>query len=322
MKIPSYLWLGLVFALSACFPPRVSTQVLIPPAFEGGRELRDGIAVLPFDGEGGGGIARDIEGVLINYRLDEVPYFNVIGQSQIATALVEYGRTNGGVLDDAAVVRVGEVLKAKGVVLGRFSVAGRNDSYTEDRKEPNKPAYKINCIKRTAQFSLTPRVVSVSKGRTVFTRQYTNSATQSWCPDSKQPLQSLSELAAPVIQYTYREFLLSIAAHYETVYLDLIETSEGIQNADALKAFKSGLEFATKGQLERACELWKQSDTLNPNHFAIVYSLGVCAEATNNLEQALDLYKRAQSLSPKPEDKIKNALARVQERIRMRDAPK
>ncbi len=76
-----------------------------------------------------------------------------------------------------------------------------------------------------------------------------------------------------------------------------------------------GLILQKNNRFDRACELWGEARILSPNSPSILYNLGICSEVTRELEQALELYKKADRLLDKPDDRITAAIGRVSEAI-------
>ena len=60
-----------------------------------------------------------------------------------------------------------------------------------------------------------------------------------------------------------------------------------------------------------ACELWQEACEIHPKGYAIHYLLGVCAETSGDLEDALKHYQKADRLTGEPVKEINEALGRV-----------
>lgn len=102
-----------------------------------------------------------------------------------------------------------------------------------------------------------------------------------------------------------------VAPSYATFAINLMDSTEGIKSKKGQKKFESGLEFAKGNRFDRACELWEEAREFSPDSPSILYNLGVCVEIKGELEQALELYKKADRQLSKPDDRITAALVRI-----------
>ena len=97
-----------------------------------------------------------------------------------------------------------------------------------------------------------------------------------------------------------------------------MDDTDGINSTVAKGKLKSGLLFAKSGRLDRACELWQQARMEAPDSISIIYNIGVCAEASGDLTNALALYKEADQNLLEPDPVINDALSRVQSRLKIK----
>ena len=74
---------------------------------------------------------------------------------------------------------------------------------------------------------------------------------------------------------------------------------------------KQGLEFAAANRMDRACEIWQEARQEGPTLAEVLYNLGVCAEISGHQSEALALYRQADRLLDRPDDRISAALLRV-----------
>jgi len=113
-----------------------------------------------------------------------------------------------------------------------------------------------------------------------------------------------------------RDFRKDVAPFYETREVALLDSTDGIDSSTAKEKLKQGIQFAGKGRMDNACELWGEAGNLAPNAVSLVYNLGVCAESRGDVEAALTLYKKAEKLMGKPEDNIILAITRTSEAVK------
>jgi tetratricopeptide (TPR) repeat protein len=138
------------------------------------------------------------------------------------------------------------------------------------------------------------------------------------CEDSSSPLANASELIGRAKQFALAKFRKHVAPYYITFEIKLMDSTEGITSKEAEKKFEQGTDFAKHNRFDRACELWGEARILSPNSVSILYNLGICSEVTGELEQALDLYNKADKLLNKPDENITQALRRISASVKER----
>jgi tetratricopeptide (TPR) repeat protein len=168
--------------------------------------------------------------------------------------------------------------------------------------------YTVPCTKRVATFTFTAKLIDVERGRIVYANNVSGTATSSACSDSTIPLAGKLELMEKAKQFAKEMFSRDVAPHYVTFEIKLMDSTDGITSREAERKFEQGIDYAKHNRLDRACELWGEARILSPDAPAILYNLGICSEVTGELEQALDLYKKADRAYGKPDDRITSAL--------------
>lgn len=310
----------LVFLLSACATPAVKTQALVPAKSLDAARMRQ-VAVLPFDGPGGRQFAAEVEGTLAGITIDDKQYFSVIDRVTLDKVLAEHKLQLSGAIDPATATQFGKLVGAKGIYTGGITVSKSEDShYQEERSrcaESDKKGkcirtetYRVPCTKRSATFSFTPKLIEVETGRIVYANNITGSASASACQGEK-PLPNWSDLIETAKGSAKGTLMNDVAPSYATFAINLMDSTEGINSKEGEKKFKAGLEFAKGNRFDRACEIWGEARILAPDSPSIIYDLGVCAETSGDLEQALELYKKSDRLLNKPDDRITTALRRA-----------
>lgn len=313
-----------VLALSACAPPAVRTQALMPAKSMEASRLRQ-VAVLPFDGLGGREIAAEVEGAVAGITIDERQYFSVIDRVTLDKVLAEHKLQLSGAIDPATATQIGKLVGAKGIYTGNITVAKSEDHPYEEKRtgcaqydqkgkciEPR--TYTVPCTKRTAAFSFTPKLIDVETGKVVYANNITGYATASACKADigyEKPLPSGSDLIGTAKDSAMETFRKDIAPSYVTFNIKLMDSTEGIKSKGGQKKFEAGLEYAKAQRFDRACELWEEAREFSPDSPSILYNLGVCVEIKGELEQALELYKKADRQLSKPDYRITEALARI-----------
>lgn len=326
----------IVSAFLGCAAPSVKTTALLPARAHEASLLKE-VAVLPFDGPGGKNFASEIEGTLAGINIGDRQYFSLIDRTKIDRIIEELKFSQSALVDSDNASRVGRLVGARGIYTGSITLSGSNDSrYQEERtrcayevtkkdekgKEYKECArwvkYNVSCTSRVASFAATPKLIEVETGRIVYASNISGSASSSACEDSPKPLASHYELLEQAKNKAKQIFRTDVAPHYVTLSVQLMDSTDGLTSKEAEKLFKQGVEFAKNNRLDRACELWGEARALSQPTPDLLYDLGICSEITGDLEQALDLYKKADRLLTKPDDKITAALGRVTKAIQDR----
>jgi tetratricopeptide (TPR) repeat protein len=166
-----------------------------------------------------------------------------------------------------------------------------------------------------ANFAVSPKLVEVATGRILYSRDLSSMADSSGCEDTRQ-VQSEIVLLEKAKESVKNEFRRDIAPYYVTLEIKLMDSTDGIESSAAKDKLKRGIEYADKGRMDSACELWGEARIIAPNSYVLIYNLGVCAESRGDLDTALSLYKQADKMLGKPEDDISLALNRVEGAIK------
>jgi tetratricopeptide (TPR) repeat protein len=321
-----------LFIAASCAPPAVKTTVLAPAKYHDAAKLRE-VAVLPFDGLGGAGFASEIEGLIAGVNIGDKQYFTLVDRMKLDRVMSEMKFSQSALVDPNNAANLGKMVGAKGIYTGVVTASNASDNwYSEDRsrcaqheikydKKGNPyegkclryESYKVNCTKRIAVFSFVPKLIEVETGRVVYANTISQTAQASACQDSAKPLSSAEELIAQAKQRAKEMLRRDIAPHYVTLEIKLMDAKDGVTSGQAEKKLEQGIDFAKANRLDRACELWGEARISSPNAPSVLYNLGICAEVTGDLQQALDLYRKADRLLNKPDDNITVSIARVSE---------
>ncbi len=337
-------FVSLIFVIS-CAAPSIKTTMLLPAQYYEASQIKE-VAVLPFDGTGGKEFAAEIESALASVNIGDKQYFSIVDRVRLDKVLSEMKLSQSALVDEGTAAKVGKLVGAKGIYTGVISEAGIEESkYTEERRRctrtvtkrdktgktytttedyilgkyekcaGNIERYTASCIKRIAIFNFTPKLIEVETSKVIYSNSIKKSIDVSACSDSQKPITGGAELLGKARELARQTFRTDVAPHYITVDIKLMDTKEGVGAKDARAKLEQGVAFAKSERLDRACELWGEARILAPNSPAIMYNLGVCSEITGDLEKSLDLYRKADKLLTKPDEKITAALVRVQKRM-------
>jgi len=315
-------------ALPGC-AAKVRVNMLQPAEFHQA-SLTKSVAVVPFSGPGGADFAAEIEGVLGSINIDDRPYFSLVDRRSLDRVISEQKFSQSGLVDPNTAARLGQMLGAQGIYTGTVTASEvKNNRYTEQRREcvqyeeKKKDAkwyegakclkyrdYTVRCLKRDVHFAVTPRLIDVSTGRVLYSRNLADSASSAGCDDGSPP-KSPEELLEKTKGTVKAQFRKDVAPFYVTVEIGLKDMTDGIPTPEPRDNLKRGIEYASRSRLDAACELWGAARIQAPASPALLYNLGVCAESRGDAEAALSLYRQADKLLGKPDDDVTAALNRV-----------
>jgi len=323
------------FLLTGC-ATKIKVNMLQPAQYHEA-SLTKAIAVMPFQGHGGKAFAAELEGVLAGIGIDDKRYFTLVDRASIDKTISEMQLSQSGLVDQKTAVKLGKLIGAQGIYTGIVTLNKYEDNpYREDRQTCNRyerkrdkdgreyngsciswNRYTVSCMKRVASFAVSPKLVEVTTGRIIYARDISKMADSSGCEDTR-PVQSELVLLEKAKESVKNEFRRDIAPYYVTLEIKLMDSTDGIEQSAAKDKLKRGIEYADKGRMDSACELWGEARIIAPNSYVLLYNLGVCAESRGDLDTALSLYKQADKMLGKPEDDISLALNRVEGAIKNR----
>ncbi len=328
------LLLAGLFVLSGC-ATKVRVNMLQPAQYHEA-SLTKAVAVTPFSGPGGSEFAAELESVLSGIGIDDKSYFTLVDRASIDKVISEMKFSQSGLVDEKTAAQLGKLVGAQGIYTGLINANGYDDTrYKETRQEcaryekrKDKKGnvysvcaqwrnYSVRCVKRVATFAVTPKLVDVTTGRVLYSRTLSATTQSAGCEDTR-PVESEMVLLDQARAQVKDQFRRDIAPYYVTREIRLKDNTDGIESKDAKDKLKRGMDYADKGRLDAACELWGEARNLAPGSFALLYNLGVCAESRGDLDAALNLYRQSDRILGKPDDDLSLALARVGEAIRNR----
>lgn len=338
MRITSLALFGATLILTGCLAtgggPKATVAVPTPAGSADAARARS-VAVLPFEGDYNRELTTDIEGLLTGIRLGETPYFNVVERKALDTVLKEIRLSQSGIVNKEQGLRLGKLLGIKAYYTGTVtSPVYQQNYYQESRgycaEEDSKKGFlgrkckrwvetTISCNKAEVVYSFTPKLVEIESGRILYSESIKGVATANSCPDQTTPAPSESQLKRAAKENALATFRRDVAPSFATVDIPLMDSTDTISNDRAKHKLLQGLEFAKGNRLDRACELWHEASELGAPSLSILYNLGVCAEAAGDFERAGELYRKADRLLDKPNERVSSALARM-DRGRRRQA--
>jgi hypothetical protein len=335
--ISPLLALAVASVMVGCAAPvsKVGVSVLEPAKSSEATRIRR-VAVMQFEAKDRIDVTGDIETMLAGIVVDERRYFEVVERRQLNALLAELRLGERGLLDNSTVSKVGKMLGANGVYLGKVTSAAWSDQRSNEprsicaqreiKRDKKGKSYEAgcarwretaaSCITRTATFEFLPKLVSIETGTIVYSRAHSGEAISKSCrePDTgaSAPISGGEQLLSNAKMVAMESFRRDVAPVATARAIDVLGPGDRIGSPQMKERFSNALAFAKEGRLDRACEMWREIATSEQNSPELIYNLGVCAEVAGDLEGAKTLYTRADRLLMQPNKSISAALSRVQ----------
>lgn len=332
MKISTVI-LILFILISCSSKTSIKVNVAMQPNYKEVGEIKT-LAVLPFYGPYGKEFSAKIESMIMNANSSYgKTYYKLVERSEIKKVVDEISFSSSYFVNQDTAVNIGKMLGAQGILTGTVNGAAVQDNpYSEKRmkcgqyqnnviKGPYGPItipicirwdpYYVNCNKRTANFSVTVKVINVEVGSLVYSSDYSENESSEACSDSGNAVKSSLELLSIVQNRVLNRIRMDILPYNVVMNIFLMEDTNGIKDSISIDKFLSGIEFAKKDRLDRSCEIWEGLLEKNSDSVSLNYNMGVCKEAFGDLLAAKEFYKKADKLLSKPDDTINAALKRI-----------
>lgn len=315
--------------LAACSTPKIQVMSLEPCKAGEATQLRK-ISVLPFEGKGGESFSSEFEAMLGSIKIDDKQYFDVVSRTALNKIMNEMQFSQSGLVDPQTAAKIGKIVGAKGMFIGEITNASVNDSdFKEERSKctsSNKKGictssrnYTVNCVKRTALLTVSPKLVEVDSTRIIFSDSYNDTSNSSKCSDSSSPLEGEGQMLASLKKRILDKIRNDVAPYYKQIEIKLLDKNDGIVSDKAKMQLEAGIEFAKNHRFERSCEIWGEAFELAPNSISYLHNLAICKEIEGKLEEAFDMLKKADKQLLSPNDTISESLSRVKSGIAKRN---
>jgi len=330
MGLKLHIGFGLAVLLAGCatvdHTPHATVGMLIPASSNEATHIRQ-VAILPFDGYQGREFSAEIQAQLASVKIGDKPYFQVADRAQLDHLFSEIRLSQSGAVSHDQALRLGKLLRAKGLYTGTQGTLTTNQSYYQEKRracaDGSQPKdllsalacqkfvdSTVNCTQYDANFTFSVRLTDTETGQVVYARTIPGAATARSCSD-RQPAPTAAQLADSAKQKAFSSFLHDVAPSIQTMEVQLLDVPNGTESESARAKLAQGIAFATAGRMDRACELWGEARESAGQSPAIYYDLGVCAEWQGEVDRAADLYKQADRMLLKPDDRISLAMLRT-----------
>jgi curli biogenesis system outer membrane secretion channel CsgG/uncharacterized protein YgiM (DUF1202 family) len=309
--------------------PQIRTMVLKPAEIDLHGYTR--VAVLKFEGQGGREIRDWVESSLINARVEQKPYFNVVNRSQMQQILGEQAFAATGAIDEATAAKMGKLLGVEAVIIGGVNgYETSEESHTEARQQPifgTKPLqYKtvyVNVASRKAYVSFTANFIDVNTGEMMasdtFDGEKSANAEGGGAITQLPPRAKMLQEAANI---PIGKFVKKIVPHYVPQSVQLRDKSdessmlsfrESPEDKALNECIKRSNEFAKASQWDKSIEEFQKCLKIKGDSAAVYYNIGVAYESKGDLVRAKENYQKAQDL--KPDEFYIKANSRIDQRL-------
>lgn len=327
-----------VFLFLFCTVPSMIKIKVMKPASIDMPEIKK-VAVVDFIGQGRSGSQM---ATLVQSKLIETNYFEIIERDKISRILEEQNMSMSGVVDDNTAVELGKLLGVDAMIFGEVT----EYNVPEDKKitnkvkkqkftgkystvqKKNKKTGKTKVVKekiyedvwidevhyvRQGNVAVNFRVVKVetshllaafSDSRSYNSQDEKKSFFKSLA-DTPDKLKPQGEILRDLSKVICDGFVHMIAPYY--VYEKrVIEPGKG--------SIAVGKKYAENGLWPEAMDEWKTAVLNMPAESAGYYNLGLSYEVQGSLEDAENLYKKAMQIKMK--DLYMESLARIRKQIK------
>lgn len=299
IEVKRILTLVLFLSLMSGCAVKVNTKVTMPANEAAVLKYRT-VAVLPFKDRQGKDYTSKIEAVVVSPKENGKSIFTTVDRENMDKIMKEQ-RFQMSLADPDSMVEMGKLLGVEAMWTGSADSSYSESSYTEERTKCSGKnscsSYTVSCIKKSASVELTPKLISTSTGKIVYSNRISEQASAGMCSDTSRQV-TKNELESQALEKVLASFRRDIAPYEQDVNLELMKDTEGISDQDSKKLFEDGVGFAKDARLERACDAWNKVSEKNPNAIAAVYNRALCLEVKGDYESALKVLEKLEALVP------------------------
>jgi len=253
------------------------------------------LAVDRIGGRDGAALELALERSLAAVSLDGAPFFTVVGGGDVDGVISGVASAS---VDTSDVERERE----------RCAEKAADGKCTRNEK------YKVRCRQRIIDMTIDLRIVRTRDDKIVYSKGQPKRDERVSCPDEGGTPPSTEQFVRDAISAAAATTAREIAPHDDRYTVRFYESRDRMDKAIGQR-FKAAIK-QTKGDLPGACQAFADIDRDFPDHFAIAYDLGICAEARGDYEAAGAAYQRAATLRPRDRSDFEAGMDRIARLIR------
>ncbi|RKZ30517.1 hypothetical protein DRQ36_05310 [bacterium] len=234
--------------------------------------------------------------------------YEVLDRQNLNSILSEQGLTWTGIANPKESAKLGDIIGAAALVVGRVSDHSYNEEVTyDDRKRKDGTNYRIYWRKGLAKLVINLKVIDVQTGRILATKQFeAGYSAQTTATNSKPAEIDKTSLYRGCREDIVKQFVKMIAPY--TVYVKMSFLSDG-----DIPDLQMGVNMAKVGNWDNAISYFQRAVKENPGSWKAHYDLGMAYECTGDYEIAIERLTTAYSLNPK--NSIQTEIAYCRQRI-------
>jgi len=269
------------------------------------------------------GLSNKIESQLSNHKIEGKNYFKVISRKDFDKIIAEQKLQNSGLVDLSNVVKVGELLEAQAMILGRVDDVGFSvGSFYEERREcvdkkcKELRKYTVECFKQRVSLSADIRIVDIQKGDIIYANTIPVSSTHKHCSDDSRVLPDKMAEARYLSGRIASRFVYKLMPHYRYVSVNMLEDADLDYTDKQEKLLEVALAYVEQKRYDKAQKFLIQLiDSTDQKSYVPFYNLGVLKEMDGDYISAKRYYKKADDLMVEPVEEINLALVRIDKLI-------
>ncbi len=316
MKTIIFLSLSLLF-ISGC-SQKVLVKTLQPAQVSRTSDVKK-VTVLGFKNDRVG-LSNKIEAKMFQYKIDGKSYFTVLSRRDLGKVLAEQKIQNSGLIDPSTAIDVGNIIGAQAIISGDVSNPSYKDTdFYEKRTRCDKEKcweVKVMCTRRVFSLSAQMRLVDAKKGDIIFADAITKTTSAKHCTDDAQLIPSTQMASQMLAEHIAESFVYKLLPHYVYFSVELLEKPD-LDYSDAQeKLLENALGYIKQNRYDKAETLLVSLiESTGEKSYVPLYDLGIIKEAQGKLEEAKELYYKADNLTQEPIEQISKAINRIEKSI-------
>ena len=220
--------------------------------------------------------------------------YTVVERSQLESVLAEQNLSNTGIVDDAQAASIGQVLGIDAVILGSVSYSYKDEPSQNPMVDLTGKTYTQYCTKRTVTAEARMKILDVTTGKIIGTKDKRSSTSESKCDDKRSGLTPVSAMADQCMKDLAFQLI-----NYFTPYFTYSKFEfEKVKNKDFKEKAKEAKDQCKNGDLSKAFPIFKASYYADPYNASAAKNLGCLYDIVGNYEKAREYYLIAAEIDP------------------------
>ena len=277
-----------VFLIVGCIPQKIKVPMQKPAEIDLKGVKK--IAVGDISGFMGREFADELTTALFNSG-----NFEVLDRQYLDKILKEQGLSWSGITDPSTSAKLGDIIGAAAIVVGRTYDHNYNEEIEEGEWVQNKTRIRKYRKKGTASLTITIKIIDVQTGKILASREYSSGYEKEtkWVENKRD----LPRIDADVLYKLCRkdmvaEFMRTIAPY--TVYVEMPFVDDA-----KFPDLGKGINLGKIGNWNQALDFFKAAVSKNPESWKTHFDLGLAYECIGDFDMALKSLTKAYSINPK-----------------------